>query len=1058
MTATGQTAPDTDAADGRHKERRTYGLARQTAPDAPEASSRPSPEEDRLLLEHGPYVGARPFTAAESVLLAGREREADELSNMVVAGTLTVVYGASGVGKSSLLNAKLPERLDPMDPGWGQRVAAFTRWQPGFYQDLVKAIAPFAGGADLQPGFLATNLLAAVQADDCPLTLIFDQFEEYFLYNPNGDEEFAPELARLSNLRDSPVHIILSLRSDGLFLLDRLRFRIPDIFRRLYQVLPLSEAGARDAILQPLRRYNEAARRLGQLEVAVPAPDAPVVNALVEGADDGRIRGLLRRGKGIGAAAAGPVRIVAPFLQLTLLKLWVSAAGGKAASDPISVSSLLQLSGGAGIGSAEDPADAVGRIMQNHVAQVLRSLADTDTQRVCATIFSRMVTSEGGKVAVTAKTAATGLDEPDLAIAEQVLARLASMSGEDRLIRVAGEIEGDRTYEVQHDALGILLLNWVERWQREDAVRRERERFRARRKQLLGLATLAIGCIALSVTAIGIYDRYAATRDIVAQAEKFAAGPSATGYRQPILTLLAALDAADGFWTRYGLVDTSGLNAQLRQTLRRAPRWGGAATAAGIDDAGTRFALVGITNVGITKAASGADPQIHSAIYDLRPGEPAGAGCPGSATNGTAGAAGWTGGPAMIDGPDLFRPSPTLMLESSRQFFPGNDMAGFVRSGSCAVLLAYRAGRLAYWTWQGDGWKDTSLDRLIGNYDRLAGTPDALGQVWTEMLAGGLQVRLINQADRSLRTAIIGGGANIAAEPLKGTDFSASIRFNFPRLPILSPANDYSASFEQDPRNPLPGQLVRPVLALRATGDAGRDLRIQIAPPQRPGQYSDAYYRSLAAAFVVRDSVTSVVVRTPAELRVISNPDGEAPSIVTFPEPAAFASSMDTPSWLPPALAVARAEGGWRFAWMTDRGIAVLDSGDPATLRSDAPNDLHPLTAADRPLLTGIRDPIRLELSSDGQRLSLQRVRPGSQQRMEIWDLSKAWADRLEDPNSSIDGAGGGLRREACRIAAIEGSDRLQLDEMDAALHRQVRQPCAGIAAADGQAAARADR
>jgi diketogulonate reductase-like aldo/keto reductase len=142
LSVTGQMAPDATPAREKQPARRTYGAVAGLPGDAasPDSSTAPAPEDDSRLLDAGPYVGARPFAASETVLLAGREKEADELANMVVAGTLTVVYGASGVGKTSLLNAKLPERLDPMDPGWGARTVAFGRWQPGFYQDLMEAL------------------------------------------------------------------------------------------------------------------------------------------------------------------------------------------------------------------------------------------------------------------------------------------------------------------------------------------------------------------------------------------------------------------------------------------------------------------------------------------------------------------------------------------------------------------------------------------------------------------------------------------------------------------------------------------------------------------------------------------------------------------------------------------------------------------------------------------------------------------------------------------------------------------------------------------------------
>jgi hypothetical protein len=1053
-SVTGQTAPDDTQAVGTRPARRTYGAGAGLPNDAasPDTSTAPAPADDGKLLEAGPYVGARPFTTAETVLLAGREREADELANMVVAGTLTVVYGASGVGKTSLLNAKLPERLDPMDPGWGARTVAFGRWQPGFYQDLAQVIAPFAGGRDLQPGLLAASLIAAVQADDCPVTLIFDQFEEYFLYNPHGDGEFAPELARLANVRDSPVHIVLSLRSDGLFLLDRLRLRIPDIFRRLYQVLPLSEDGARDAIIEPLKRYNEAARRRGRQPVVVPQRDAPVVDALVKGSEDGRIRSLLGRGKGTGSTSRDPDSIVAPFLQLALLKLWVNTAGRSEVNNPIDVPPLLRLAanGGSGgrPGDAIDPVDAVRRIMQCHVAKVLRTFADLRTQQICATIFSRMVTSEGGKVAVTVETAAAGLEPQDQAIVAAILARLASMSGEERLIRVAGDIEGQKTYEVQHDALGILLLDWVERWHREDAVRRAR----AWNGTVVKRTLAGVALVALAGAGWFGYEQFAARRDIVAQAEKFATSPSANGYRVRILTMLAALDDAEGVWSKLHLVDTDGLQDLLRQMLHRAPRWGGVAASAGIDADGTRLALVGVD-----METLGESPQVRAAIYSLRPqAHPSDRDCPLGSTPDGAASAGLTGAPAIISGPPPVGDQPNPQLSFV------NEAAGFVGSEPCPILLTYRMGTVSYWTGEADGWRQTKLDDLIDNYQTIVG-PGSSGQIAADMLPGVLQIKLINQSDRSLRAAIIPDGLAKPGDPLRGSGFGPVVKFSSPpppnprRPPLLSAANDYAAAFEQEPRNPLPGQLAGPVLVLQATGNASQDSRVKIAPPlpNYATQYNAHYYRSLSATFVVKDGVTYAVVRTPSEVLVIRPPgDGAtaSASVTTFVPP--YDRVVETQSfWHGPPLAAVGADDRWRFAWMTEGGVAVLDSSDPDALPTDRSNQLNSPIAGKQPLLTSIPDVSRLQLSADGRVLSAAHSAPGGAQRIEVWDLSKAWEERLDDPRLDLR-SGSALRAEACRIAAIEArGDRLLPEEMENNLGRTVRQPCGGTTAtgASGQ-------
>ena len=60
-----------------------------------------------------PYVGLRPYRQRERTLFFGRDRESREVSTIWQAAGLSVLYGASGVGKTSLLHAGVLPRLDP---------------------------------------------------------------------------------------------------------------------------------------------------------------------------------------------------------------------------------------------------------------------------------------------------------------------------------------------------------------------------------------------------------------------------------------------------------------------------------------------------------------------------------------------------------------------------------------------------------------------------------------------------------------------------------------------------------------------------------------------------------------------------------------------------------------------------------------------------------------------------------------------------------------------------------------------------------------------------------
>src|SRR5258705_25682 len=52
-----------------------------------------------------PYVGLKPYTDEDALRFFGREQERKIITANLIASRLTLLYGASGVGKSSVLRA-----------------------------------------------------------------------------------------------------------------------------------------------------------------------------------------------------------------------------------------------------------------------------------------------------------------------------------------------------------------------------------------------------------------------------------------------------------------------------------------------------------------------------------------------------------------------------------------------------------------------------------------------------------------------------------------------------------------------------------------------------------------------------------------------------------------------------------------------------------------------------------------------------------------------------------------------------------------------------------------
>jgi hypothetical protein len=94
-----------------------------------------------------PYQGLIPYEADDALVFFGRYKETRLIAANLFAAPLTLLYGASGVGKSSVLRAGVINHLRPRDD---LLVVEFHAWQNNPLGDLKTTIAWAAVRADAQ--------------------------------------------------------------------------------------------------------------------------------------------------------------------------------------------------------------------------------------------------------------------------------------------------------------------------------------------------------------------------------------------------------------------------------------------------------------------------------------------------------------------------------------------------------------------------------------------------------------------------------------------------------------------------------------------------------------------------------------------------------------------------------------------------------------------------------------------------------------------------------------------------------------------------------------------
>jgi len=197
-----------------------------------------------------PYKGLSAFddTELDALLFFGRERETEIVVANLIASRLTVLYGPSGVGKSSLLRAAVARSLRalPEEP----LVVVFSSWSDDPNVALAEAVGEATGTAI--DGSAVAALEQAQSGRD--VYLVLDQAEEYFLYHEfeEGPDTFAGELPELVTRPGLRVSTLLAIRDDALSQLDRFKGRIPNLFSNYLRLDHLDRRAGRAAVLGPI--------------------------------------------------------------------------------------------------------------------------------------------------------------------------------------------------------------------------------------------------------------------------------------------------------------------------------------------------------------------------------------------------------------------------------------------------------------------------------------------------------------------------------------------------------------------------------------------------------------------------------------------------------------------------------------------------------------------------------------------------------------------------------------------------------------------------------------
>ena len=213
-----------------------------------------------------PFVGPRSISFPEKIY--GRSREIEELTDLLIANRVLLMYSPSGAGKTSLIDAGLRPRLRELgirmlptirvglDIEADERAAGGNRYLNSTMQSLDEGRTSVDGRAAPQESSTFEEYLAQFAAEleasdrdagdershNC---LVFDQFEELFTLDPTDQAvkaEFVRQLGRA--LRDRSWWALFSMREDFIAQLDPYVKHFPNRLRTRYRLDLLDDKAA----------------------------------------------------------------------------------------------------------------------------------------------------------------------------------------------------------------------------------------------------------------------------------------------------------------------------------------------------------------------------------------------------------------------------------------------------------------------------------------------------------------------------------------------------------------------------------------------------------------------------------------------------------------------------------------------------------------------------------------------------------------------------------------------------------------------------------------------
>ncbi|MFN8346708.1 MAG: NACHT domain-containing protein [Spirosomataceae bacterium] len=214
-------------------------------------------------MEPNPFKLFDSYNANEKEVFFGRDIEIQSLYHLLQQTRLVLIYGASGIGKTSLIQAGLPKVYNLTD-WYGISVRRRDDINESLKNELNNQLKQLAESVDNNKATTVGDTINTIYKNRwIPVYLVFDQFEEIFTLG-NHDERalFFTQLQQLLS-EPFPCKILLSMREEYIGHLYEYEATLPALFDKRFRVEAMKDGTVQSVVQKMIQPYVDEQEKKG---------------------------------------------------------------------------------------------------------------------------------------------------------------------------------------------------------------------------------------------------------------------------------------------------------------------------------------------------------------------------------------------------------------------------------------------------------------------------------------------------------------------------------------------------------------------------------------------------------------------------------------------------------------------------------------------------------------------------------------------------------------------------------------------------------------------------